>query len=110
MRDPRKIVAAIEIASAMRGELADQFEKHKSTGWDDDVLMIELGRALGTVLRWQDARPSVVEHLVESVRAVYAGLKTTQTTAVDVAVRELCPKSTVEATNGDLPEASQPIH
>lgn len=109
MREPQKIVAAIDIAAAMRGALANQFDRHKATGRDEDVLMIELGRMFGPFLRWQDARPSVVGRLVESVRSVHAGLKSQHTPDAAEAVRELCPESTAETANGDSEESNPTV-
>ena len=93
----------------MRGALADQFDRHKATGWDEDVLMIELGRVFGAVLRWQDARPSVVERLVESVRSVHAGLKSRHTPDAEEAVRDLCPESTAASTSIDSTEGNPTV-
>ena len=101
MREPARIVAAIEIATAMRHALADELERHRSTGWEDDILMLELGRVLGAMLRWQDARPSAVDHLVDSIRRVHAGLNSLQTPDPEEVVRELCPEASAEAGSAD---------
>lgn len=102
MREPAKIVAAIEIAMAVRGALADALDRHRATGWEEDIVLIELGRILGAVARLQDARPSGVEQMVDSVRRVYAGLSSHQTPDAEVLVRELCPESSTESEHSDL--------
>lgn len=94
MREPAKVVAAIEIATSVRHALADAFERHQSTGWDEDILQAELARLVGFVLRLRDARPSALQHLVEMLRSVYAGLTSPHTPDASDAVRKLCPQAT----------------
>lgn len=100
MKEPAKVVAAIEIAKFVRNALADAVECRQSTGWDDEVLSIELGRILGAMLRWQDARPSVVEQAVASLRRVHVGLMSHQTPDAEEAVREFCPQTHAETGSG----------
>ncbi len=109
MREPAKIVAAIDIATSMRRALADEFERHGSTGWDEEVLQVELGRLLGFVLRWQDARPSAIERLVDTLRSVHAGLKSGHAPDATDAVRELCPQSDAGTGSGAAADGSPPI-
>lgn len=96
MREPARIVAAIEIALSVRSALADALDRHRATGWEDDILLIELGRILGAVPRLQDAPPSAVEQMVDSLRRVYAGLNSHRTPDAEDLVRELCPESSAE--------------
>ena len=101
MREPVKIVAAIEIASAARHALADALERRGPAGWDEDVLLVELGRAYGAFLRAQDCRPSQIEQLVDSLRSVHAGLASPSAPDAERIVRELCPQAGVEPAPKD---------
>lgn len=100
MKEPARIVAALDIASAVREALADALQKHRTTGWEDELLLFELGRTLGAALRWQDAPPSAVEQLVDSLRRVHAGLISPHPPQADEVVRELCPETRAEVGGG----------
>ena len=106
MREPAKIAAAVEIAGAVRRTLAEELERRREAGWEDDILRYELGRAVGALLRWEDTRPSGVEHLVEALRRAHAGLMSPQTPEAEDVVRELCPEAAAEA--GGAPGAAGP--
>ena len=96
IREPAKIVAAVEISAAVRRALVDAVERRGSIGWDDDVLLVELGRVFGAFVRAHDCRPSQVEQLVDSIRSVHAGLAAPQSPDAERLVRELCPQAGVE--------------
>jgi hypothetical protein len=101
MREPAKIVAALEIAALAREALDGGTKRHESAGWDDDVLFLELGRLVGSILRWRDARPSEVEHLTDTLRRVHAGLLTHRAPEADEAVSALCPQVSVDEDAAD---------
>ena len=100
-REPARIVAAIEIVASVRRALADEIERRQSPGWDEEVLLVELGRTLGAFLRANDTRPSSVEQCVESMRRVHAGLVNPQSPDAESLVRDLCPQSSVEPGRKD---------
>lgn len=100
MMEPKKIVAAIEIATQVREAIETSTNRHESEGWDDDVLLVELGRVVGGVARWRDARPSAVDQLVETLRQVHAGLMSHRTPDAQEAVALLCPQASPEADSG----------
>jgi hypothetical protein len=100
MREPTKIVAAIEIAAQVREAFEAGTKRHESAGWDDDVLLVELGRVLGAVVRWRDSRPSDVDQMVDTIRRVHAGLMSHRTPDADEAVSMLCPQTSPEAESG----------
>jgi hypothetical protein len=101
MREPERIIAAIDIAMSVRNALADALDRHRTSGWEEDVLLIELGRVLGAVPRFQDVRPSAVEQMIDSLRRVYSGLNSHRTPDAAELVREMCPESSVQAGSGD---------
>lgn len=101
MKEPKQIVAAIDIATRVREAFEAGTKRHESDGWDDDVLLIELGRVVGAVVRWRDARPSEVERLVDTLRQVHAGLMSHRTPDAEEAVSILCPQDSPEAESGE---------
>lgn len=86
MREPARIVASLEMATQLREALERGTKAHESTGWDDGVFYVELGRLAGSLLRWRDARPSEVEQWVDTLRQVHAGLLTHRAPRVEEVV------------------------
>ena len=97
MRDPARIVAATEIAAQVRAALEDGGARHESSGWDDEVLLLELGRLVGGALRWRDASPSGMEQVVDTLRRVYAGLMSHRIPEAEEVVAALCPERSGDA-------------
>jgi hypothetical protein len=106
MREPAKVVATVEIANAVRDALADGMERHRSTGWDEGILLVELGRTMGALLRFQDDPPSSVERFVDAMRRAYSGLLGSSIPDAEDLVRELCPEATPAAASIDAVDGS----
>lgn len=101
MREPARIVASLEMATQLREALERGTKAHESTGWDDGVFYVELGRLAGSLLRWRDARPSEVEQLVDTLRQVHAGLVTHRAPQAEDVVAALCPPDSAGASGAN---------
>lgn len=103
MREPRQVVVALHLAQAVRSALTDGIEQHRETSWDSEVLLHEVVRTLGALVRLSDAPPSKLEELIEFFRRVYSGLASGSAPSIDEALHRLCPESDSQAVSADNP-------
>lgn len=100
-REPRQVVAALDIAQKFRSAVADAMEQSRETGWDSEVLLYEAVRTFGLMARLAEAPPSKMEELIEFFRRVYAGLSSTGVPSVEEVLHRLCPESNPQAVSDD---------
>ena len=92
-REPRQAAVALHLAQTVRGALVDGIEQHREIGCDSEVLLHEIVRTLGTLVRLVDLPPSRLEELIEFLRRVYAGLAPGITPPVEEILSQFGPES-----------------
>ena len=92
-REPRQTAVALHLAQTVRGALADGIEQHREIGCDSEVLLHEIVRTLGTLVRLVDLPPSKLEELIEFFRRVYAGLAPGSAPPVEEVLSQFGPES-----------------